>query len=145
MRDEFVDPEELAKFYVQPHTQDRNPADARQDDLLIASRQPALERVHKFFRGGPTLEKDGRHQMFILSDAGMGKKLLRRSPFAGWKSLNLAVVPCSIGIPTAPFASVIIPFGNSYWPMRWLMVKETFRPQSELLTNWCGLLILAMD
>ena len=76
LRDEFVDPEELARFYIEPHCQDRNPADARQDDLLIAARQPVFEKINDFFRGGPPLEKDGRHQMFILSDAGMGKTSL---------------------------------------------------------------------
>ncbi|MCI5145179.1 MAG: hypothetical protein D3923_06515 [Candidatus Electrothrix sp. AR3] len=76
LRDLFVDPEELAKFYVEPHTQDRNPADVLQDDLLTAARQPAFARVNEFFRGSLPLEKDGRHQMFILSDAGMGKTSL---------------------------------------------------------------------
>ena len=76
LRDEFVDPEELARFYVQPHTQDRNPANEHQDGLLSVARQPAFERVNEFFQGDPPLEKDGRHQMFILSDAGMGKTSL---------------------------------------------------------------------
>jgi formylglycine-generating enzyme required for sulfatase activity len=73
LRDEFVDPNVLKDVYVVPHLQDRNPADSRQDDLLIAARQSAFERINEFFQGKLPLEKDGRHQMFILSDAGMGK------------------------------------------------------------------------
>uniref|UniRef100_UPI004055B4C1 SUMF1/EgtB/PvdO family nonheme iron enzyme n=1 Tax=Candidatus Electronema sp. TaxID=2698783 RepID=UPI004055B4C1 len=76
LRDEFVDPNVLKDVYVVPQLQDRNPADSRQDDLLIAARQSAFERINEFFQGKLPLEKDGRHQMFILSDAGMGKTSL---------------------------------------------------------------------
>ncbi|MCI5212344.1 MAG: effector protein PipB, partial [Candidatus Electrothrix sp. ATG2] len=76
LRDEFVDPEQLRGLYIEPYFQDRNPADAHQDDLLSAAQQPAFERINDFFRGELPLEKDGRHQMFILSDAGMGKTSL---------------------------------------------------------------------
>ncbi|WLE97466.1 MAG: SUMF1/EgtB/PvdO family nonheme iron enzyme [Candidatus Electrothrix communis] len=76
LRDEFVDPEQLRGLYIEPYFQDRNPADAHQDDLISAAQQPAFERINGFFRGSLPLEKDGRHQMFILSDAGMGKTSL---------------------------------------------------------------------
>ncbi len=78
LRDDFVDPETLRGLclYIEPFLQDRNPADTRQDDLLTAARQSAFERINEFFQGGLPLEKDGRHQMFILSDAGMGKTSL---------------------------------------------------------------------
>ncbi|MGX9727684.1 MAG: NACHT domain-containing protein [Candidatus Electronema sp. VV] len=76
LRDEFVDPETLRGLYIEPFLQDRNPADVQQDDLLSAARQPAFERINEFFQGSLPLEKDGRHQMFILSDAGMGKTSL---------------------------------------------------------------------
>ncbi|RWX51337.1 Formylglycine-generating enzyme, required for sulfatase activity, contains SUMF1/FGE domain, partial [Candidatus Electrothrix marina] len=76
LRDEFVDPEQLRGLYIEPYFQDRNPADAHQDDLISAAQQPAFERINGFFRGNLPLEKDGRHQMFILSDAGMGKTSL---------------------------------------------------------------------
>ncbi len=76
LRDEFVDPETLRGLYIEPFLQDRNPADVMQEDLLAAARQPAFERINEFFQGGLPLEKDGRHQMFILSDAGMGKTSL---------------------------------------------------------------------
>ena len=76
LRDEFVDPEQLRGIYIEPYIQDRNPADAFQEDLLTAARQPAFERINEFFQGDLPLEKDGRHQMFILSDAGMGKTSL---------------------------------------------------------------------
>ena len=73
LRDEFADPSILNNCYVEPYLQDRNPADSRLDDLLVAARQSAFERINEFFKGRPPLEKDGRHQMFILADAGMGK------------------------------------------------------------------------
>ncbi|RWX45610.1 Formylglycine-generating enzyme, required for sulfatase activity, contains SUMF1/FGE domain [Candidatus Electrothrix aarhusensis] len=76
LRDEFVDPETLKGLYIEPYLQDRNPADVMQEDLLAAARQPAFERINEFFQGSLPLEKDGRHQMFILSDAGMGKTSL---------------------------------------------------------------------
>jgi len=76
LRDEFVDPEQLRGLYIEPYFQDRNPADAHQDDLISAAQQLAFERINGFFRGNLPLEKDGRHQMFILSDAGMGKTSL---------------------------------------------------------------------
>ncbi|WPD22916.1 MAG: SUMF1/EgtB/PvdO family nonheme iron enzyme [Candidatus Electrothrix scaldis] len=76
LRDEFVDPETLRGLYIEPYLQDRNPADVLQEDLLAAARQPAFERINEFFQGSLPLEKDGRHQMFILSDAGMGKTSL---------------------------------------------------------------------
>ena len=76
LRDEFVDPETLRGLYIEPYLQDRNPADVLQEDLLTAARQPAFERINEFFQGSLPLEKDGRHQMFILSDAGMGKTSL---------------------------------------------------------------------
>ena len=76
LRDEFVDPELLRGLYIEPYLQDRNPADSQQDDLVAAVQQLAFERINGFFRGDLPLEKDGRHQMFILSDAGMGKTSL---------------------------------------------------------------------
>jgi hypothetical protein len=76
LRDDFVDPETLRGLYIEPFLQDRNPADARQDDLVVPAQQSAFERINGFFQGGLPLEKDGRHQMFILSNAGMGKTSL---------------------------------------------------------------------
>ncbi|MCI5119904.1 MAG: effector protein PipB, partial [Candidatus Electrothrix sp. AUS4] len=72
----FFDPNVLKDVYVVPDLQDRNPADEHQDDLLTAARQSAFSRVNQFFQGNLPLEKDGRHQMFIPSDAGMGKTSL---------------------------------------------------------------------
>ncbi|WP_339137354.1 MAG: hypothetical protein WGN25_04950 [Candidatus Electrothrix sp. GW3-4] len=76
LTDIIFDPNVLKDVYVVPDLQDRNPADAHQDDLLSAARQSAFDRINQFFQGKLPLEKDGRHQMFILSDAGMGKTSL---------------------------------------------------------------------
>jgi formylglycine-generating enzyme required for sulfatase activity len=75
--DVFGDPEQLARFYVEPRCQHHNPAD-RHEDLEPVSqvRAPAFEVINEFLRGDFTPLGDGRTQMFILSDAGMGKTSL---------------------------------------------------------------------
>ena len=47
LADEFVDPLELARFYVGPHLQDRNPANNRQDDLLPSVTLPAASPAER--------------------------------------------------------------------------------------------------
>jgi formylglycine-generating enzyme required for sulfatase activity len=77
LRDKFVDPELLKEVYIEPHLQDRNTADELRDERQTAARQPAFEWINEFFQKRKMpLEKDGSHQMFILSDAGMGKTSL---------------------------------------------------------------------
>jgi formylglycine-generating enzyme required for sulfatase activity len=75
--DVFGDPIELARFYVEPKCQHHNPAD-RHEDLEPVSqvRAPAFGVVNDFLRGEFTPLGDGRSQMFVLSDAGMGKTSL---------------------------------------------------------------------
>ncbi|WP_339133158.1 MAG: SUMF1/EgtB/PvdO family nonheme iron enzyme [Candidatus Electrothrix sp. GW3-4] len=77
LRDEFVDPEQLRDIYIEPHLQDRNSADELRDEHQTATRQAAFEWINEFFQNKKMpLEKDGSHQLFILSDAGMGKTSL---------------------------------------------------------------------
>ncbi|MCI5146435.1 MAG: effector protein PipB, partial [Candidatus Electrothrix sp. AR3] len=76
LRDEFSDPYKLAEFYIEPHLQAYNPT-AR--DMGIAPpvpRQSAFSLLNKFFYGGKPKYRDGSQQMFLLSDAGMGKSAL---------------------------------------------------------------------
>jgi formylglycine-generating enzyme required for sulfatase activity len=68
------DPLKIAKYYVEPDVQDRNPADIKKNDVLPVL-IPAIKLIDTFFRQ-KTLPKPGRNHLFILSDAGMGKTSL---------------------------------------------------------------------
>ncbi|MCP4698714.1 MAG: SUMF1/EgtB/PvdO family nonheme iron enzyme [Gammaproteobacteria bacterium] len=76
LADVFVDPVTLAKYYVEPFCQHHNPADHDEEGVRAMLQEPAFQLVDKFFQGDPPLRQDGRQQMFILSDAGMGKTSL---------------------------------------------------------------------
>jgi formylglycine-generating enzyme required for sulfatase activity len=76
LRDEFADPDELARIYVEPHLQDRCPAETGRDVPLPVPRQPAFSLLNRFFDGGPPRLKDGSHLLFLLADAGLGKTSL---------------------------------------------------------------------
>ncbi len=75
--DVFGDPHQLARFYIEPKCQHHNPADRHEDREPIAQvQEPAFQLIDKFLRGDFTPLGDGRTQLFILSDAGMGKTSL---------------------------------------------------------------------
>jgi len=74
--DEFTDPYELAEFYIEPHIQAGNPTDRNRGVHLPVPRQSAFALLNKFIDGGKPKYRDGSHQMFLLSDAGMGKSSL---------------------------------------------------------------------
>ena len=69
-----VDPLELVKFYVDPQSQEINPADSADEDFNV-SRQSTFEKLNDFF-DSKNLTNPGNNVMFILSDAGMGKTSL---------------------------------------------------------------------
>jgi len=69
-----VDPLELVKFYVDPQSQEINPADSADEDFNV-SRQSIFEKLNDFFNT-KNLTNPGNKVMFILSDAGMGKTSL---------------------------------------------------------------------
>ncbi|MCP4698472.1 MAG: SUMF1/EgtB/PvdO family nonheme iron enzyme [Gammaproteobacteria bacterium] len=73
--DLFGDPELLAKYYVQPHCQHHNPADYDERETRSHIHRPAFDTINEFLSGDLQV-RDGRSQMFILSDAGMGKTSL---------------------------------------------------------------------
>lgn len=64
----FGDPLELAKYYIEPDCQQINPADFREDENIV--REPIFSRIETFISGDPLRPSN---QLFILSDAGMGK------------------------------------------------------------------------
>ncbi|MEM8964047.1 MAG: effector protein PipB, partial [Acidobacteriota bacterium] len=65
----------LAQHYIEPDCQRTNPADHREDEPMHVLRQPVRDYFNRFFNK-PFFEKDGRHVVFVLSDAGMGKTSL---------------------------------------------------------------------
>jgi hypothetical protein len=74
---EFVDPYELARFYVEPNCQHHNPADHLEDkEPRSAIKSPVFKTISDFLEGDYAITDGGRNQMFILSDAGMGKTSL---------------------------------------------------------------------
>lgn len=75
INDVFGDCEELAKYYIQPHCQQVNPADELEDETISSIRAGVFETINKFFHR-KIHTRDGASQMFILADAGMGKTSL---------------------------------------------------------------------
>jgi uncharacterized protein YjbI with pentapeptide repeats len=72
--DIFGDPVELARNYIEPNCQHFNPADDKDEEARFLIRNPAFKCVEDFLSG--QRKPDGRNQLFILSDAGMGKSSL---------------------------------------------------------------------
>lgn len=66
----FSDPLKLAEVYVEPYCQEVNPAD-RHDEEFFTSKQPLFKKISEFLKLKNF--QQGNNQLFILSDAGMGK------------------------------------------------------------------------
>ena len=77
IKNEFVDPYDLARWYVEPNCQHHNPADHLEDkEPRSAIKSLVFKTVSDFLEGDYAVTDGGRNQMFILSDAGMGKTSL---------------------------------------------------------------------
>lgn len=74
--DLFGDPEELARCYIEPNCQHVNPANEDEDEPNSVVESPVFKTVNAFLSGTFSVAEDGRNQMFVLSDAGMGKTSL---------------------------------------------------------------------
>lgn len=74
--DTFGDPLRLARFYIQPLCQQNNPATENIDiDSIV--RDNTFHSLNEFFaRCNTEVHSDGRRQMFVLADAGVGKTSL---------------------------------------------------------------------
>lgn len=72
--DIFGNPFDLAKNYIEPDCQQFNPADETQFDSNVI-RHPVFNYLEDVFFSGHK-PSDGKNQLFILSDAGMGKTSL---------------------------------------------------------------------
>lgn len=71
----FGDPYDLAKYYVIPQCQQVNPANEDEDEASPSIRSDLFDVFNNFLNRNFKIQ-DGRHQLFILSDAGMGKSSL---------------------------------------------------------------------
>ncbi|MCP4107971.1 MAG: DUF1566 domain-containing protein [Desulfobacteraceae bacterium] len=113
----FGDPMELANYYVEPDCQDVNPADHPDENFLI-SRAPVMKIVNEFLEDKS--QAHGRNQLFVLSDAGMGK--------------------------TALLTMLKLMHMTSFWPKKYDCVlkklgKKTI-PDIKKLTNKAGTILL---
>jgi uncharacterized protein YjbI with pentapeptide repeats len=75
LADVFGDPELLARYYVEPKCQHHNPADYNEVEAISFVKCPVFTTLKEFLKR-ELLVNDGRNQMFILGDAGMGKTSL---------------------------------------------------------------------
>ncbi len=73
--DTFGDPRTLAQYYIQPDCQQHNPTDYDEDSICSFVRSGIFKTINHFLERD-TVERDGRNQMFVLADAGMGKTSL---------------------------------------------------------------------
>ena len=69
----FGDPMDIAEYYVEPDCQEMNPADRPVEDFLVA-KEPVMKKIDQFFQQRSL--HFGGNQLFVLSDAGMGKTAL---------------------------------------------------------------------
>ena len=76
LADVFGDPRVLLNYYVVPNCQHHNPADHDEDERSRSYVKAQVDVTLQAFLGGETLLRDGRNQLFILADAGMGKTTL---------------------------------------------------------------------
>ena len=77
LTDEFGNFTALLNYYEQPNCQYQNPADYDEDALphSTGDKFPVFKALHEFL-SKEVVERDGRSQLFILADAGMGKTSL---------------------------------------------------------------------
>lgn len=93
----FGNVQNIQKYYVQPNCQHHNPADFDERQHRSYSIQvPVFEFLENFLRTD-FLEKDGRSQLFVLADAGMGKtSLLVMVWLTYFKNLWPTLIKCEL-------------------------------------------------
>ncbi len=76
LTDEFGSVSHLLKYYIEPKCQNINPAnyDDEEPDAVVST--PIFEFLNNYFNREFVVQHDGRNQLFILSDAGLGKTSL---------------------------------------------------------------------
>jgi hypothetical protein len=71
---EFGDTRLLLDYYVVPNCQYHNPADHIEEELPLV--QAPVYDALQLFLGIETVVRDGRNQLFVLADVGIGKTSL---------------------------------------------------------------------
>lgn len=74
--DEFTDPVDLARFYVEPCLQAYRPLPPHHGLITLDPCQPSFSLLNSFFASGPAKQRDGSHLLFILGEPGSGKTAL---------------------------------------------------------------------
>ncbi|WP_459871788.1 pentapeptide repeat-containing protein [Endothiovibrio diazotrophicus] len=92
INDIFGDSDPLIKYYVEPNCQNINPANLNEDEPDAVVRTPVFDSLNNYLNREFVIQGDGRNQLFILSDAGLGKssllvmiKLCELLPKVGWQ------------------------------------------------------------
>lgn len=76
LSDIFGPIEPLLKYYVEPNCQNINPANYDEAEPDAVARTPIFDFLNRYFNREFAVQGDGRNQLFILSDAGVGKTSL---------------------------------------------------------------------
>jgi formylglycine-generating enzyme required for sulfatase activity len=71
--DDFADPLELVRFYVEPCLQACRPVPSRSGVAQPDPCQPAFSLLNSFLASGFSDNRDGSHQLFLLGEPGAGK------------------------------------------------------------------------
>ena len=92
INDTFGDSDALINYYVEPNCQNVNPANLNEDEPDAVVRTPVFDFLNNYLNREFVVQGDGRNQLFILSDAGLGKtsllvivKLCELLPKVSWQ------------------------------------------------------------
>lgn len=92
INDIFGDSDPLINYYVEPNCQNINPANLNEDEPDAVVRTPVFNFLNNYLNREFVVQGDGRNQLFILSDAGLGKtsllviiKLCELLPKVSWE------------------------------------------------------------
>ncbi len=90
--DVFGGVDSLLNYYVEPNCQNINPANLDEDEPDAVVRTPVFDFLNNYLNREFVVQGDGRNQLFILSDAGLGKtsllvmvKLCELLPRVSWE------------------------------------------------------------
>ncbi|XOF34009.1 MAG: SUMF1/EgtB/PvdO family nonheme iron enzyme [Candidatus Electrothrix sp. YB6] len=76
LRDDFADPSDLARYYVEPHLQESCPVPQHGGHYFPAPRQAAFSLLNTFLAASMSLSKDGSRELILLGESGSGKTSL---------------------------------------------------------------------
>jgi hypothetical protein len=76
LEDTFGPADLTVKYYVEPYCQNINPANYDEEEPIAVVRTPVFAFLNDFLNREFKVPGDGRNQLFVLSDAGLGKTSL---------------------------------------------------------------------